>query len=68
MKSFKQFVNEDGAIATGGAGFTGPGPSTTANIASYESPLGKKPPVAVEEEAPVDKNASKIVPVTSRGV
>lgn len=76
MKNFKQFVAEDGgaaggaggAVATGGAGTTGP--NVTGGLASYESPLGKKKPVAVKEAADpeVDPMASKIKPVTSRGV
>lgn len=63
MKTFKQFVKEDGEAAA----------NVTSGVASYESPLGTKPPTAKKrnegaEAYEIDSQASKIIPVTSRGV
>ena len=81
MKTFEQFVKEDGGaaagpagpgLATGGAGTTG---NTTAGIENYASPIGSSQPTAKKkfDEAEknkfvVDSNAKKISGVTSRGV
>lgn len=64
MKTFEQFVKEDGEGAVPA--------NVSSGVASYESPLGTKKPTAKKrneaEEFIPDSQASKIIPVTSRGV
>jgi len=62
MKSFKQFVKEDGE--------GGVSANVTSNNAMYQSPIGSSQPTAKKKDNDfeADSQSKKIETVTSRGV